>query len=269
MRLVISKTDIDHPLINKCSKSRKRPGCRYFRRAGNLVLFGMMILIMLKEYYRHVLAQKVRLNFDININTYGYMVDPSILLSYGASYKRVVTGEIIFQEGQQAHFYYQLESGRIKWLNIDDDGREFIQAIIEPGESFGEFPLFDGEPYAAGAVADKDSVVLRLHESGFHQLLKDHPEIHLSFTRLMVERLRFKFLFSKEVANHHPQNIITSLINHFKKEKHYVCKDCSQVQLTRQQIADMTGLRVETVIRAIRNMHNKGIVKVNRGKVYC
>ena len=197
------------------------------------------------------------------------MIDFAILLSYGASYKKVNAGEVIFHEEQEAHFYYQLESGRVKWLNIDDNGREFIHAIIEPGESFGELPLFDGEPYAAAAIADKDCVIYRLHETSFNQLLKDHPSIHFDFTRLMVQRLRFKFLLTKEVADHNPENTIISLFNHFKKEKHHICNDCSQVQLTRQQIADMTGLRVETVIRTIRHLHEKGTLKVNKGKVYC
>jgi len=197
------------------------------------------------------------------------MIDSAILISYGATYKKVAAGDIIFQEGQHAHFYHQLESGRVKWISVNDDGSEFIHEIIEPAESFGEFPLFDGEPYAATIIAEKDSVVLRLHESSFHQLLKDQPHIHFTITKLMVQRLRFKFLFSKELAQHNPESTIISLFNHFKKEKQYICSCCSRVQLTRQQIADMTGLRVETVIRTIRNLHDKGALKVDRGKVYC
>lgn len=41
------------------------------------------------------------------------------------------------------------------------------------------------------------------------------------------------------------------------------------VKLTRQQIADMTGLRVETVIRSIRQMEEKGELVIDKGKVYC
>jgi CRP-like cAMP-binding protein len=41
------------------------------------------------------------------------------------------------------------------------------------------------------------------------------------------------------------------------------------VELTRQQIADMTGLRVETVIRSIRHMQDKGALVIDKGKVYC
>jgi CRP-like cAMP-binding protein len=41
------------------------------------------------------------------------------------------------------------------------------------------------------------------------------------------------------------------------------------MDLTRQQVANMTGLRVETVIRSIRNMNENGQLVIERGKVYC
>ena len=41
-----------------------------------------------------------------------------------------------------------------------------------------------------------------------------------------------------------------------------------KVNLTRQQIANMTGLRVETVIRTIRAMQDKGLVTIERGKIF-
>ena len=113
------------------------------------------------------------------------MINTDLLIAWGAAYKKVQAGEIIFREGNEVHFYHQLESGSIKWLNIDDAGIEFIHNIIVAGECFGEIPLFDQEPYAATAIAEKDSVILRLHESSFHQLLKENPEILLSFTKLL------------------------------------------------------------------------------------
>ncbi|MBK6635667.1 MAG: hypothetical protein IPG38_16465 [Chitinophagaceae bacterium] len=54
--------------------------------------------------------------------------------------------------------------------------------------------------FAASAIADKDSVIIRLHCSSFHQLLKENPELHFKFTRLLAQRLRFKFLILKELA---------------------------------------------------------------------
>lgn len=197
------------------------------------------------------------------------MIDTDLLIAWGAAYKKVRAGEVIFNEGSQAHFYHQLESGSAKWVNINDAGTEFIHNIIIPGECFGEMPLFDSEPYAASAIAEKDSVVLRLHESSFHQLIKENPETLLSFTKLLSQRLRYKFAFSKEVAAHNPEHTITTMLTHFKKDNHHICNDCNQLKLTRQQLADMTGMRVETVIRTMRTMHEKGKLRIEKGRVFC
>jgi len=197
------------------------------------------------------------------------MIDIDTLLAWGAAYKKLSAGEIIFHEGSQSNFYYQLVSGKVRWVNINDEGKEFLQIIIQPGECFGELPLFDGEPYAASAIADTDAVIIRLHRSTFQELIKESPEIHFSFSKLLAQRVRFKFFILKEIANHNPEHSISALFNYFKETKTNICPDCNRINLTRQQIADMTGMRVETVIRTIRNLHSKGQIQIEKGKVYC
>jgi len=111
--------------------------------------------------------------------------------------------------------------------------------------------------------------VIRLQKATFHQFLIDNPDILLSITGLLARRLRFKFFMLKELMNHEPEQRIVALIEYLKKNKHYICCKCGRVNLTRQQIANMTCLRVETVIRAMRNMHEQGTIDIKKGKVYC
>jgi CRP/FNR family transcriptional regulator, cyclic AMP receptor protein len=197
------------------------------------------------------------------------MINMDTLLAWGATYKKVAAEEIIFQEGQQCNFYYQLVSGSVRWVNIDEEGKEFIQNFVEPGECFGEFPLFDGSPYAASAIANENSVIIRLHKSTFLKLLKEEPEIHFTFNKMLTERLRFKFLLLKELASSDSEHRIAVLIDYFKQSKKNICPKCNKIKLTRQQIAGMTGLRVETVIRSMRHLYEKGVIKIAKGKVYC
>ncbi|WP_462250589.1 Crp/Fnr family transcriptional regulator [Ferruginibacter sp.] len=197
------------------------------------------------------------------------MIDIDTLLAWGAAFKKVTANEIIFQEGGASQFYYQLVSGSVRWVNINDDGKEFLQIIIDPGESFGELPLFDDEPFAATAIANEDSVIIRLQRHTFHELIKESPEIHLAFSKQLTQRLRFKFFILKEMANHNPEHSISTLLSYFKQTKKNICPKCNRINLTRQQIADMTGLRVETVIRTIKSLQTKGRLVIDKGKVYC
>lgn len=197
------------------------------------------------------------------------MIDVDLLLAAGGTYKKLDPEEILFYEGSKCFYYYQLVSGKIRWVNINDEGKEFIQTMIEPGECVGELPLFDDEPFAATAIAVKESMVIRLHKTSFLQLIKDNPEIHLSFSKLLAQRTRFKFMILKEFAYHDPEHRISCLFNYFKQNQKNICSKCNLIKLTRQEIADMTGLRVETVIRTVKNLEEKGSLKIEKGKIYC
>jgi len=230
-----------------------------------------MTKIILKPVKDHTLVKRLILvlGIDNRLNKNPMMIDIDMLLAWGATYKKVAKEDTIFTEGACCSFYYQLVSGRVTWLNIDDDGKTFIQTIIEPGESFGEMSLFDDEPFAATAIADEDTVLIRLHKSSFMQLIKENQEIHFKFSKLLAQRIRFKFMLLKVLACHEPENMISTLLTYLKKEHRNFCPTCNQLKLTRQQIADMTGLRVETVIRSMRSMHEKGKLLIEKGKVYC
>lgn len=197
------------------------------------------------------------------------MIDIDLLLAWGGAYKKVNAGEIIFQEGQPCSFYYQLVSGNVKWVNIGDEGKDCIVSMVEPGESFGEYPLFDDEGFFATAIAEKDCIIIRLHKPTFLQLLKENNEVNFEFTQMLSKRLRFKLSVIKSFGSHCPEKIIANLLNNLKIQNKNFCSKCNQLKLTRQQIADMSGLRVETVIRTMRSMHEKGELIISKGKVYC
>jgi CRP-like cAMP-binding protein len=203
------------------------------------------------------------------MHTFSPMIDVDTLLTWGATYKKVRKDEIIFQEGSQGFFYHQLVKGRVKWVNIDDNGREFIQCIIHEGESFGELPLLDDGPYVATSIAMEDSILIRLRKETFLQLLREHPAIHFRFTRLVTERLRLKFIFLKELANQDPERKVITILNHYKEDVDPCHEGRHRINLTRQQIANMTGLRVETVIRTIKSLEAEGRVLIDKGKVFC
>ena len=196
------------------------------------------------------------------------IVNTDLLLAYGASIREAVKGEIIYREDEAALFYFQLIKGRVKWMHIDEEGKEFIHDIVEAGESFGEGPLFDGDFYDATAVAEESSTLIRLKLPAFQQLLYDHPDIHFAFTRLLSSRLHFKLLLVKMLANCNPEYRLISLLNYLMQHKKNVCFTCNKLLLTRKELAGMLGLRIETVIRTIKQLEQKELLSINKGKVY-
>lgn len=196
------------------------------------------------------------------------MLNEDLLISLGAVYKKIKKGEFIFHEGAICYYYFQLVKGSVSWVNYDVDGKEYIQYMIEEGEAFGEMPLFDNLPYAANAIAELDSIIIQLPKVTFLTLLKDNTELLLDFSKLLSERVRYKFSMLKDLASHNPEQQILSLFSYFKQKQGESKDSLFKINFTRQQLAGMTGLRVETVIRVIKKLEEKGKLKINKGKVF-
>jgi CRP-like cAMP-binding protein len=98
-------------------------------------------------------------------------------------------------------------------------------------------------------------------------MIKENPDIHFKFTTLLAKRLLAKAHNMKDLTSYGPEQRILSLLKQYKK--HCGCPENKQLQveLTRQEIADMTGLRVETVIRTMKHMEEKGLLTIEHRKV--
>ena len=197
------------------------------------------------------------------------MIAITLTEKYGALKKSFDKNDIIFQEGKLPMHYYQIISGEVKMNNYNDDGREFIQGIFYKGQSFGEPPLFLNQSYPANAIAVEDSEILVLSKDNFLKLLNENPEISLKIIEILAQRLYYKSVIAAEISTQEPEHRILKLIDHgvnyFNFEK---SENGYLINLTRQQIGDLTGLRVETVIRAVKALEKKGALKIINRKVY-
>lgn len=197
------------------------------------------------------------------------MIDAHFLIQFGARTARFNKGEMLFRQGDSPRYYFQVLRGAVKMNNFNDDGKEFVQGIFTEGDSFGEPPLFIKESYPANAEAIMPSEVLLLPKDKFLELLTSNPHIHLQVTVNLAERLYFKSIMASEISSQDPEHRVLKLIDHFKIKLNKVPpKEKYRVEITRQQIADLTGLRVETVIRSIKSLEKKGELTIHNRKVY-
>ena len=194
------------------------------------------------------------------------MIPEDIIHSFGGSLKNYSKDRTIFNEGERADFYFQIKKGHVKMFNMTEEGKEFVQGFFENGDSFGEPPLFGAFKYPATALTLDDSEIYVLPKASFFTLLKTHPEIHLKFTKLICKRMIYKAKIAREVSIYPPEHRILTLLHHLKGSTK---SDSSfEVQLTRQQISDLTGLRVETVIRAIKKLEKSEALSIIDRKVF-
>lgn len=196
------------------------------------------------------------------------MIDEVLLRQFGSRLAGFEKGEVLFNQGDTPRYYFQILSGAVKMNNFNDEGKEFVQGLFSEGDSFGEPPLFLKDNYPANAVAIVSSKVFLLPKNKFLDLLMSNPQIHLKITTNLAERLYYKSIMASEISSQEPEHRVLKLIDYFKTRIDKVPRDQSyRVEITRQQIADLTGLRVETVIRSIKSLEKKGELVISNRKV--
>ena len=179
------------------------------------------------------------------------------LEQYHAKLINLKKDQMLFQEGDPASDYTQVESGTVKMFIVSNDGQEFIQGIFNAGESFGEPALIGKFPYPGSVVAIEPSKIWKLPADYFFQMLKENFELHLKMDQVLCQRLRYKSMVLSEISSHEPEHRILSLLKHFKSKTYPAASAKIIIPYTRQQLADMSGLRVETVIRTVKKMEKE------------
>jgi CRP-like cAMP-binding protein len=191
-----------------------------------------------------------------------------VLIAWGGVTKKYKKGEYIFYEGDIPLNYYQIIHGKVKMFNTNIDGKEFTQAEFADGTSFGEPPLFIDERYPSAAIATEDIVLVKIIKDKYLMLLEEYPEFKLDLIKTFSKRLFNKACTAREVINNSPESRIISFLQAQKKKLGAV-ETPIEIPFTRQEIANFTGLRVETVIRTLSKMKGKKIVQiVNRKLIY-
>src|SRR5690606_28251265 len=171
------------------------------------------------------------------------MIPETIIELYPFKLKSFTKNDIVFNEGNMANYYYQIKEGKVKMFNMTEDGKEFVQGFFGSKASFGEPPLFTSFKYPANAQALTDCSIFILPKESFFQVLRDHPDIHLKLTKLICVRMVFKAKMAKEISIFPPEHRILTLLNHLNETAKIATP--YEVNLTRQQISELTGLRVE------------------------
>jgi CRP/FNR family cyclic AMP-dependent transcriptional regulator len=114
-------------------------------------------------------------------------IDQLESVGHAAELRPLAKDAFLFRAGDKAEALYILVSGLLAVSRDDAKGRRLQFALIEPGTSLGEMGLSQGAPRSADVSAKTDSVLLQIHRSQFHLLVREHPDFAL---RLMADLSR-------------------------------------------------------------------------------
>ncbi|NML68633.1 Crp/Fnr family transcriptional regulator [Chryseobacterium sp. RP-3-3] len=194
-------------------------------------------------------------------------IDDELLYSSGGDIRQYNKGDLVYREGDHTLYYFQIREGKVKLNNYDDEGKEFIHNIFGGKQSFGDSMLFLDKFYPTNAVCIEASEIIRVPRDRFLELIKKHPHLSLEMNACLSQRLYFKAVMLHSMASLNPVSRLKGLLDYLKSYHDGSCGSCFQIELTRQQIANLVGLRVETVIRTLKKMEKEGNITIENRKI--
>lgn len=183
--------------------------------------------------------------------------------------KRYVDGESIYQRGARGDQLYQIVSGNVRLYILNQEGKELLYTIYQPGICFGEMSLIDDLPRAHVAQAFGQTELAVLTRIQFERLWMLYPEIPRELCRLFCKRERSMFgVFENLSLLPLSERIAIRLcefantLGHEKSDGiHFV------LRITQEDISFMVAASRQSVNKIFSSWQKEGIVEVDYGAV--
>ncbi|WBX97843.1 Crp/Fnr family transcriptional regulator [Chryseobacterium gambrini] len=194
-------------------------------------------------------------------------IKENLLHSAGATEEHYNMGDYIFRESASPQFYFQIITGEVKLNNYNSDGKEFIQNILTNNDFLGAPMLFLDKSYPMNAMALSPCRILKICKNSFFKLLEMHPDLYTHFCTSMANRLYNKYILMKTISTHNAAERLKEVMQLMKQEQENQSPYSFEIPLTRQQLASLTGLCIETTIRTIKKMEKDQMLRIRNRKI--
>lgn len=180
--------------------------------------------------------------------------------------RTVAAGEPLIWEDDDSLLVANVIDGVLKLTTSTEDGREQIVGVAYPSDFIGR-PF--GQTSKASVVALTDAKVCVFSRTDFDRYAREHPELeHKLLERTLAELDRTRswmMLLGRKTA---PEKIASFLIEMSERLNEAGCAPSFgparrfSLPFSRQQVADVLGLTIETVSRQFTKLKNDGIVEL-------
>ncbi len=197
------------------------------------------------------------------VDNFGDELTNRILLS-GKS-KPFGPNQPIFFEGDEATFLPIVLSGSVKMVKFPEVGKEVIIGMFHAGQAFAIPPAMDGKRFPATAISTDDSEILLIPRDRFLELMQSSAEFSSAITSTMCGILRHQVENIQILATPSAEQRIAAALLRLAGDD--AGDKLIEITYRRKDIAEMTGLSLETTIRAVRRLADKNCLKIVGGRI--
>ncbi|GAA5785426.1 Crp/Fnr family transcriptional regulator [Chitiniphilus shinanonensis] len=179
--------------------------------------------------------------------------------------RQLPKGSFLFREGDPAEAMYLQMEGRTRSFTSDNQGKEFVFQIGEPGDVYGEISMIDDEPRSWSVQVEDDSTFIMFSKQDFRTALETYPQLKDKLILNLSRIIRRLSLTMKNLALLDVYGRVRALFEEMAQdyEDHWMIPE----PLTQQAIADRVGSSREMIARILKELVFGGYVKLENKRI--
>lgn len=173
-------------------------------------------------------------------------------------------GETLFHQGDDADRLYLVVSGVVKLSQVAANGTQHVLRLMSAGDVIGCVAVFNRFPYPVTAGVEEDATLISWAEPQFRHLMEDHPELMANALRTVGQRTQEFVARLGEVNGATAEQKVARAVLRLARQAGIKEADGVRVGMTRQDLADMTGITYFTISRILSDWKRRGLVEATR-----
>ncbi|UPT69879.1 MAG: response regulator [Flavobacterium sp. JAD_PAG50586_2] len=165
--------------------------------------------------------------------------------------------QVIFYEGDKVSGIYLLLKGKVKTTKIADDGRELTTGIYDADDFIGANALFSNGMYKDNAVTLEECSLSFFPINEIEKLINEYPDIAGKFIKILSNEVCEKEEQLLQMAYSSVRKRIAESLLNFHKQH---CTNGEAINLTRYELANLSGTAAETVSRTLTDFESEGLI---------
>jgi CRP/FNR family transcriptional regulator, cyclic AMP receptor protein len=184
-----------------------------------------------------------------------------------ATRRQYEEGAVVFLRGDPGDALYGVVTGRVRISASAPGGKEVFLNVMEPGETFGEIALLDGDARTATATTMARSELAIIQREPFLGLLRKEPQLAVHLIKLLCKRVRWTSeLMEDSTLLAVPARLAKRVLSLASVQARGAEGDM-RIAISQEELAQFLGLSRQIVNQHLQTWRGKGWVTLGRGSI--
>ena len=169
----------------------------------------------------------------------------------------------IFTEGERCDGLWVVDSGRLRLYHTSVDGRQQVVGFRSAGAVLELGPALDGRPFTVSATSHEGAVLAFLPRSSLLDISRQAPMARNIIDQLCIELRQLDIATAVATLKDARRRVYCAIL---RLAQQFGVRTPSgslriEYRLTRRDVADVSGVTLETAIRVLSDLQHRGVVR--------